>query len=104
MKKLLTLCALFVCLGAGIVTYAATARGTNEVFNVGKGLTDYMTVSTNRYRVNITIVDTALTNTTVTAYTPASAGDQVIGKLLTTNTIWVATSAGDTNSWVVIYP
>lgn len=46
------------------------------------------------------LIDTNAT-TTVTAYTPNGAGQLLVGKVATSNAVWIATAA-NTNSWVKI--
>lgn len=47
-----------------------------------------------------TLIDTNAT-TTVTLYAPSAAGQLLVGKVATSNAVWISTAA-NTNSWVKI--
>ena len=94
MKQTLLGAIAFLVVGA-IVVMATEADLTQRQVRDPKQLAVILDVRT------IVQTDAAATNTTITAYTPSRVGQLLVGKVLTTNAVWVAASL-TTNGWIKV--
>lgn len=110
MKKTLSILALLVICVLAFGLYAARALDTIPLPTDGSfydgTVNSAARAALSNAIVNVIIpaqVDTALTNTVSTAYIPRRAGDILVGKVSTTNAVWVSVGT-TTNDWVQIKP